>query len=189
MLNLSFDVVRNMYPELKEQLQELRKHLVESTNEMAPLKVWQMQGSPFFSDRFAGFHYVPLFIVGISRYNLSFFEICSDVVVLYIFAAVANQNRNLTEPPSWQCNMKREVFWVVHWTSLVWGNEFYNHVHAPPGLIISPDKSSLMAELPDVHTHQKWVLWNLWHVWRVILRIPSRKPLKLWFYWRQTFDF
>lgn len=39
-----------MYPELKEQLKELRKHLVESTNEMAPLKVWQMQGwSPFQS--------------------------------------------------------------------------------------------------------------------------------------------
>lgn len=40
-----FVVVRNMYPDLKEKLQELRKHLVESTNEMAPLKVWQMQGS------------------------------------------------------------------------------------------------------------------------------------------------
>lgn len=40
-----------MYPELKEQLQELRKHLVESTNEMAPLKVWQMQGNhPFPKD-------------------------------------------------------------------------------------------------------------------------------------------
>lgn len=47
-LNLCCNVVRNMYPELKEQLQELRKHLVESTNEMAPLKVWQMQGNPPF---------------------------------------------------------------------------------------------------------------------------------------------
>lgn len=47
-LTLCFIVVRNMYPELKEQLQELRKHLVESTNEMAPLKVWQMQGSLSF---------------------------------------------------------------------------------------------------------------------------------------------
>lgn len=35
---------RTLYPDLKEQLRELRKHLVESTNEMAPLKVWQMQG-------------------------------------------------------------------------------------------------------------------------------------------------
>lgn len=50
-LNLCFNVARNMYPDLKEQLQELRKHLVESTNEMAPLKVWQMQGSlPFPKD-------------------------------------------------------------------------------------------------------------------------------------------
>lgn len=37
-------LARTLYPELKEQLKELRKHLVESTNEMAPLKVWQMQG-------------------------------------------------------------------------------------------------------------------------------------------------
>uniref|UniRef100_A0A665U6T4 UDP-glucose ceramide glucosyltransferase-like 1 n=1 Tax=Echeneis naucrates TaxID=173247 RepID=A0A665U6T4_ECHNA len=36
-----------IYPELKEQLKELRKHLVESTNEMAPLKVWQMQDLSF----------------------------------------------------------------------------------------------------------------------------------------------
>uniref|UniRef100_A0AAY5F5Y9 UDP-glucose ceramide glucosyltransferase-like 1 n=1 Tax=Electrophorus electricus TaxID=8005 RepID=A0AAY5F5Y9_ELEEL len=32
---------------LREQLKELRKHLVESTNEMAPLKVWQMQDLSF----------------------------------------------------------------------------------------------------------------------------------------------
>uniref|UniRef100_A0A8C5B4H8 UDP-glucose glycoprotein glucosyltransferase 1 n=1 Tax=Gadus morhua TaxID=8049 RepID=A0A8C5B4H8_GADMO len=32
---------------IKEQLKELRKHLVESTNEMAPLKVWQMQDLSF----------------------------------------------------------------------------------------------------------------------------------------------
>lgn len=41
---LSCSHTRTIYPELKEQLKELRKHLVESTNEMAPLKVWQMQG-------------------------------------------------------------------------------------------------------------------------------------------------
>ncbi|KAI2667788.1 UDP-glucose:glycoprotein glucosyltransferase 1 [Labeo rohita] len=39
-----FGKLKTIYPELKEQLKELRKHLIESTNEMAPLKVWQMQG-------------------------------------------------------------------------------------------------------------------------------------------------
>ncbi|KAI1882729.1 hypothetical protein AGOR_G00237940 [Albula goreensis] len=38
-----FGKLKTLYPELKEQLKELRKHLVESTNDMAPLKVWQMQ--------------------------------------------------------------------------------------------------------------------------------------------------
>ncbi|KAG7261732.1 hypothetical protein CRUP_023719 [Coryphaenoides rupestris] len=38
---------RTLYPEIKELLKELRKHLVESTNEMAPLKVWQMQDLSF----------------------------------------------------------------------------------------------------------------------------------------------
>ncbi|XP_075873860.1 UDP-glucose:glycoprotein glucosyltransferase 1 isoform X2 [Nelusetta ayraudi] len=38
-----FGKLKTMYPELKEQLKELRKHLIESTNKMAPLKVWQMQ--------------------------------------------------------------------------------------------------------------------------------------------------
>lgn len=40
----SVPLFRTLHPELKEQLKELRKHLVESTNEMSPLKVWQMQG-------------------------------------------------------------------------------------------------------------------------------------------------
>uniref|UniRef100_A0A3P8V2S6 UDP-glucose ceramide glucosyltransferase-like 1 n=1 Tax=Cynoglossus semilaevis TaxID=244447 RepID=A0A3P8V2S6_CYNSE len=31
------------HPELKEQLGELHKHLLESTNDMAPLKVWELQ--------------------------------------------------------------------------------------------------------------------------------------------------
>lgn len=44
LLSFSLCLSRTLYPELKEQLKELRKHLVESTNEMAPLKVWQMQG-------------------------------------------------------------------------------------------------------------------------------------------------
>ncbi|XP_053191338.1 UDP-glucose:glycoprotein glucosyltransferase 1 [Scomber japonicus] len=42
-----FGKLKSVYPELKEQLKELRKHLVESTNEMAPLKVWQMQDLSF----------------------------------------------------------------------------------------------------------------------------------------------
>ncbi|XP_076828880.1 UDP-glucose:glycoprotein glucosyltransferase 1-like isoform X1 [Brachyhypopomus gauderio] len=42
-----FGKLKVIYPELKEELKELRKHLVESTNEMAPLKVWQMQDLSF----------------------------------------------------------------------------------------------------------------------------------------------
>uniref|UniRef100_A0A493U0X3 UDP-glucose glycoprotein glucosyltransferase 1 n=1 Tax=Anas platyrhynchos platyrhynchos TaxID=8840 RepID=A0A493U0X3_ANAPP len=38
-----FGKLRQLYPDLTEELKELRKHLVESTNEMAPLKVWQLQ--------------------------------------------------------------------------------------------------------------------------------------------------
>uniref|UniRef100_A0A8D2IVX3 UDP-glucose ceramide glucosyltransferase-like 1 n=1 Tax=Varanus komodoensis TaxID=61221 RepID=A0A8D2IVX3_VARKO len=36
-----------LHPTLKEELKELRKHLIESTNEMAPLKVWQLQDLSF----------------------------------------------------------------------------------------------------------------------------------------------
>ncbi|XP_034050699.1 UDP-glucose:glycoprotein glucosyltransferase 1 [Thalassophryne amazonica] len=42
-----FGKLKSLYPDLKEQLKELRKHLIESTNEMAPLKVWQMQDLSF----------------------------------------------------------------------------------------------------------------------------------------------
>uniref|UniRef100_A0A8C3TM59 UDP-glucose ceramide glucosyltransferase-like 1 n=1 Tax=Catharus ustulatus TaxID=91951 RepID=A0A8C3TM59_CATUS len=42
---LLFEV--QLYPDLSEELKELRKHLVESTNEMAPLKVWQLQDLSF----------------------------------------------------------------------------------------------------------------------------------------------
>uniref|UniRef100_A0A8C4X676 UDP-glucose ceramide glucosyltransferase-like 1 n=1 Tax=Erpetoichthys calabaricus TaxID=27687 RepID=A0A8C4X676_ERPCA len=42
-----FGKLRTQYPDLVEQLKELRKHLVESTNEMAPLKVWQLQDLSF----------------------------------------------------------------------------------------------------------------------------------------------
>uniref|UniRef100_A0A8B9TEP3 UDP-glucose ceramide glucosyltransferase-like 1 n=1 Tax=Anas platyrhynchos TaxID=8839 RepID=A0A8B9TEP3_ANAPL len=41
-----FGKLRQLYPDLMEELKELRKHLVESTNEMAPLKVWQLQVFP-----------------------------------------------------------------------------------------------------------------------------------------------
>ncbi|XP_029471306.1 UDP-glucose:glycoprotein glucosyltransferase 1 isoform X2 [Rhinatrema bivittatum] len=42
-----FGKLRELYPDLKEQLKEFRKHLVESTNEMAPLKVWELQDLSF----------------------------------------------------------------------------------------------------------------------------------------------
>uniref|UniRef100_A0A670I5Q3 UDP-glucose ceramide glucosyltransferase-like 1 n=1 Tax=Podarcis muralis TaxID=64176 RepID=A0A670I5Q3_PODMU len=42
-----FGKLRQLHPSLKEELKELRKHLVESTNEMAPLKVWQLQDLSF----------------------------------------------------------------------------------------------------------------------------------------------
>uniref|UniRef100_A0A8D3E204 UDP-glucose ceramide glucosyltransferase-like 1 n=1 Tax=Scophthalmus maximus TaxID=52904 RepID=A0A8D3E204_SCOMX len=45
--SVCFFLNRTLYPDIKEQLKELRKHLVESTNEMAPLKVWQMQDLSF----------------------------------------------------------------------------------------------------------------------------------------------
>ena len=35
---------RKLYPEHKEELEQLKAHLKESSNEMAPLKVWQLQG-------------------------------------------------------------------------------------------------------------------------------------------------
>ncbi|XP_077147439.1 UDP-glucose:glycoprotein glucosyltransferase 1 isoform X1 [Ranitomeya variabilis] len=42
-----FGKLRQLYPELQEQLKELRNHLVESTNEMSPLKVWELQDLSF----------------------------------------------------------------------------------------------------------------------------------------------
>ncbi|KAG7227632.1 hypothetical protein INR49_005447 [Caranx melampygus] len=41
------EVQGKSHPDLKEQLIELRKHLLESTNDMAPLKVWEMQDLSF----------------------------------------------------------------------------------------------------------------------------------------------
>ncbi|XP_035995137.1 UDP-glucose:glycoprotein glucosyltransferase 2 isoform X3 [Fundulus heteroclitus] len=42
-----FGTLKKSHPELEEQLGELRKHLLESTNDMAPLKVWEMQDLSF----------------------------------------------------------------------------------------------------------------------------------------------
>ncbi|KAM9709881.1 UDP-glucose:glycoprotein glucosyltransferase 2 isoform 2-T3 [Menidia menidia] len=42
-----FGTLKKSHPELQEQLSELRKHLLESTNDMAPLKVWEMQDLSF----------------------------------------------------------------------------------------------------------------------------------------------
>ncbi|XP_010771880.1 UDP-glucose:glycoprotein glucosyltransferase 2 [Notothenia coriiceps] len=38
-----FGTLKKAHPELQENLVELRKHLLESTNDMVPLKVWEMQ--------------------------------------------------------------------------------------------------------------------------------------------------
>ncbi|XP_045909331.1 UDP-glucose:glycoprotein glucosyltransferase 2 isoform X2 [Micropterus dolomieu] len=42
-----FGPLKKSHPELQEQLSELRKHLLESTNDMVPLKVWEMQDLSF----------------------------------------------------------------------------------------------------------------------------------------------
>jgi len=39
---------RKLYPELKENLEQFRTHLKESAHEMAPLKVWQLQGTMYY---------------------------------------------------------------------------------------------------------------------------------------------
>uniref|UniRef100_A0A671VYJ5 UDP-glucose glycoprotein glucosyltransferase 2 n=1 Tax=Sparus aurata TaxID=8175 RepID=A0A671VYJ5_SPAAU len=39
-----FGTLKKSHPEIQEQLTDLRRHLLESTNDMAPLKVWEMQG-------------------------------------------------------------------------------------------------------------------------------------------------
>ncbi|KAM9486664.1 UDP-glucose:glycoprotein glucosyltransferase 2 isoform 2-T2 [Clarias gariepinus] len=42
-----FAKLRESHPELQEQLGELKRHLLESTNDMAPLKVWELQDLSF----------------------------------------------------------------------------------------------------------------------------------------------
>ncbi|XP_061697975.1 UDP-glucose:glycoprotein glucosyltransferase 2 isoform X2 [Syngnathoides biaculeatus] len=42
-----FGTLKKSHPELQEQLGELRKHLLDSTDDMAPLKVWELQDLSF----------------------------------------------------------------------------------------------------------------------------------------------
>ncbi|KAM9343363.1 UDP-glucose:glycoprotein glucosyltransferase 2 [Pholidichthys leucotaenia] len=42
-----FGTLKKSHPDLKDQLLELRKHLLDSTSDMAPLKVWEMQDLSF----------------------------------------------------------------------------------------------------------------------------------------------
>ncbi|XP_072300712.1 UDP-glucose:glycoprotein glucosyltransferase 2 isoform X2 [Eucyclogobius newberryi] len=42
-----FGTLKKAHPELKEGLSELRKHLLESMNDLAPLKVWELQDLSF----------------------------------------------------------------------------------------------------------------------------------------------
>nr|XP_014348824.1 PREDICTED: UDP-glucose:glycoprotein glucosyltransferase 2 [Latimeria chalumnae] len=42
-----FGKLKQLYPAFKDELRELRNHLIESTNEMAPLKVWELQDLSF----------------------------------------------------------------------------------------------------------------------------------------------
>uniref|UniRef100_A0A8C2ENJ1 UDP-glucose ceramide glucosyltransferase-like 1 n=1 Tax=Cyprinus carpio TaxID=7962 RepID=A0A8C2ENJ1_CYPCA len=42
-----FGKLKKSHPELQEELGELRKHLLESTNDMTPLKVWELQDLSF----------------------------------------------------------------------------------------------------------------------------------------------
>uniref|UniRef100_A0A671SUR7 UDP-glucose:glycoprotein glucosyltransferase 2-like n=1 Tax=Sinocyclocheilus anshuiensis TaxID=1608454 RepID=A0A671SUR7_9TELE len=42
-----FGKLKKSHPELQEELRELRKHLLESTNDMTPLKVWELQDLSF----------------------------------------------------------------------------------------------------------------------------------------------
>lgn len=46
-------VCRETHPELQEQLGELKKHMTESSNDVASLKVWELQGRYTFSVKHA----------------------------------------------------------------------------------------------------------------------------------------
>ena len=42
-----FAMLRRRYPDMSSQLTEFRNHLIDSTNEMQPMKVWQLQDLSF----------------------------------------------------------------------------------------------------------------------------------------------
>ncbi|KAL6485212.1 hypothetical protein MHYP_G00072570 [Metynnis hypsauchen] len=42
-----FEKLKESHPDLREQLGELKRHLLEGTNDMAPLKVWELQDLSF----------------------------------------------------------------------------------------------------------------------------------------------
>ncbi|EMP29740.1 UDP-glucose:glycoprotein glucosyltransferase 2 [Chelonia mydas] len=42
-----FGKLKQMYPDLKDNLKDFRKHLIESTNNLEPLKVWELQDLSF----------------------------------------------------------------------------------------------------------------------------------------------
>uniref|UniRef100_A0A674KAG2 UDP-glucose ceramide glucosyltransferase-like 1 n=1 Tax=Terrapene triunguis TaxID=2587831 RepID=A0A674KAG2_9SAUR len=42
-----FGKLKQMYPDLKDNLKEFRKHLIESTNNLEPLKIWELQDLSF----------------------------------------------------------------------------------------------------------------------------------------------
>ncbi|XP_019129729.2 UDP-glucose:glycoprotein glucosyltransferase 2 isoform X2 [Larimichthys crocea] len=42
-----FGALKKSHPEIQEQLSEFRRHLLDSTNDMVPLKVWEMQDLSF----------------------------------------------------------------------------------------------------------------------------------------------
>lgn len=49
MVHVYLTFFRKLYPELKENLEQFRTHLKESAHEMAPLKVWQLQGKLYYN--------------------------------------------------------------------------------------------------------------------------------------------
>uniref|UniRef100_A0A671VY28 UDP-glucose glycoprotein glucosyltransferase 2 n=1 Tax=Sparus aurata TaxID=8175 RepID=A0A671VY28_SPAAU len=59
-----FGTLKKSHPEIQEQLTDLRRHLLESTNDMAPLKVWEMQG---INDIFRLIYTVEMHILDILR--------------------------------------------------------------------------------------------------------------------------
>uniref|UniRef100_A0A671YK67 UDP-glucose ceramide glucosyltransferase-like 1 n=1 Tax=Sparus aurata TaxID=8175 RepID=A0A671YK67_SPAAU len=89
-----FGKLKTLYPELKEQLKELRKHLVESTNEMAPLKVWEMQGGSLLQSSLL-FPQSALFFLSLTKF---FYSLKIENMVFVFISTVADHT--LTSLPS-----------------------------------------------------------------------------------------